>query len=72
MESPTRRLTLAALGISAIILGYAEYRALLDGRQDDTISEQVWKANEITPLVPFLSGLVCGHFFWQRKNKTDG
>ena len=72
MDSPTRRLTLAAIGISGLLLGYAEYRALLDARTDDTISEQVWKANETTALVPFLVGVVCGHFFWQRKIKNDG
>jgi hypothetical protein len=32
----------------------------------DTLSEQVWAANKATPLVPFLAGVVCGHFFFPR------
>jgi hypothetical protein len=31
----------------------------------DTISEIVWEASR-RPLVPFLAGLLCGHFFWSR------
>ena len=62
----TRRITLTALGISFGLLGYAEYRAVLDTRKDDTISEQVWDASKATSMVPFVAGFIMGHFFWQR------
>jgi hypothetical protein len=35
-------------------------------KKGDTISEQVWKLSLNRPLVPFLLGMVCGHFFWQQ------
>lgn len=42
-----------------------EITALCNQRQGDTISELVWLASK-RPLVPFVMGLICGHFFWQR------
>ncbi len=38
--------------------------ALLNSKSGDTISEIVWHLSQ-RPLVPFLFGLLCGHFFWQ-------
>ena len=34
----------------------------------DTLSEAVWAASHAYPLLPFLAGVVCGHFFWQRRS----
>ncbi len=39
--------------------------ALLTPASGDTISEITWGLLR-HPLVPFLVGLLCGHFFWQR------
>lgn len=33
----------------------------------DTISENVWRAIEGRPFIPFLTGFLMGHFFWQKK-----
>ena len=63
----TQKITVAALSLSGAVLGYAEVRALLDGRKDDTISEFVWKANKQTTLLAFSFGVLCGHFFWQQE-----
>ena len=39
--------------------------ALFNSKSGDTISEIFWHLSQ-RPLVPFLFGLLCGHFFWQR------
>jgi uncharacterized integral membrane protein len=30
-----------------------------------TLSEVVWKVSVNRPIIPFLAGVVTGHFFWQ-------
>ena len=47
-----------------------EFEALRNRNDGDTISEVVWAANRY-PLIPFLAGMVAGHFFWQ-ENKQRG
>lgn len=43
-----------------------ELVALVNRQDGDTISERTWAACD-RPLVPFLAGMVAGHFFWQQK-----
>lgn len=43
-----------------------EFIALGNKSKGDTISEIVWTVTKDYPLVPFLTGFLCGHFFWQR------
>jgi hypothetical protein len=40
--------------------GIALYRA-----KGDTISEIMWAATAKRPLIPFLMGMLMGHFFWR-------
>ena len=40
--------------------------ALTTRASGDTISEIIWNVAATRPLIPFLAGLLCGHFFWQR------
>lgn len=47
-------------------LGIYEFITLRNQCEGDTISEIVWAATKTRPLVPFLAGVVCGHFFWQK------
>lgn len=54
-----------AWGIAIVGLLIFEAYTLLNHTPGDTLSEAVWKACQ-RPLVPFLAGLLCGHFFWQR------
>ena len=42
--------------------------ALMNAAPGDTISEIMWAASQ-RPLIPFAFGVLCGHFFWQRKPK---
>jgi hypothetical protein len=44
-----------------------EFVALRNECDGDTISEIVWTATTERPIVPFAAGVVCGHFFWQRR-----
>lgn len=39
--------------------------ALFNSKSGDTISEILWHLSQ-RPLVPFLFGLLMGHFFWQK------
>lgn len=54
--------------LSLLLAGLALYEiaALLNSTAGDTLSELVWSASH-RPLLPFLFGLVAGHFFWQKK-----
>jgi hypothetical protein len=42
--------------------------AILNPAPGDTISEIFWRLSEY-PLVPFAFGFLCGHFFWQRRDR---
>lgn len=53
------------VGAIALLLIYEGW-TLINGVRGDTISETVWRASQ-RPLVPFLVGLLCGHFFWPPK-----
>jgi hypothetical protein len=50
------------------IVGLLAYEAytLANKVPGDTLSEAVWAVSG-HPLIPFLAGFVCGHFFWQRR-----
>jgi hypothetical protein len=54
-------------GFRLLVLAAFAYEgvALWTAAPGDTISEIVWEASR-RPLVPFLAGLLCGHFFWSR------
>ncbi len=43
-----------------------ELVAIYNGRRGDTLSEMVWQIADHNPLLPFLLGLLMGHFFWPR------
>ena len=51
----------------ALCVGLLVYEgvAVYTKRDGDTISEIVWYLSA-RPLVPFLFGLLMGHFFWPR------
>lgn len=57
-----------AIAAGLALLGYETYA--LVSRRGITISEFIWSATARWPLIPFLFGLVTGllsgHFFWQR------
>lgn len=47
------------------LVTYEIYAAVSD-RSGDTISELIWRFTLNHPLIPFLFGVLMGHFFWQR------
>lgn len=53
---------LVVAGAVALLLIYEGW-TLINRTPNDTISETVWRANK-WPLVPFLIGVLCGHWFW--------
>jgi hypothetical protein len=46
-----------------LLLGYESWAL---GTNHMTLSRFVWTAqrSQYGPLLPFLAGLLCGHFFW--------
>ena len=55
-----------AIFVPLALLALYELYSLFNGKPDDTISAIVWRAAAERPLIPFLFGLVMGHFFWPR------
>jgi len=60
------RTRLAWIIVIVALLVYEAY-TLINGVPGDTLSEAVWGVSHDYPLLPFLAGIVAGHFFWQRK-----
>jgi hypothetical protein len=54
------------IAICALLI-YEGY-TLINKTPGDTLSEAVWKVSS-HPLVPFLAGFLCGHFFWQSRGQ---
>jgi hypothetical protein len=51
------------IGLGLLVL-YEAY-SLANRIPGDTLSEAVWRAIYRRPLIPFLMGVVMGHFVWQ-------
>lgn len=49
-------------------LGAYEVLAMSTHHPGDTISEIIWRISQNRPIVPFLFGLLMGHFFFTRVN----
>ena len=60
--------SLAWLAAIFCLLAFETY-SLFNLTAGDTLSEAVWVVVDDRPLIPFLAGLLCGHFFWQKKGK---
>ena len=54
------------IGISLMLV--YELWAVINNIPGDTLSETVWAMNT-HPMIPFVVGVICGHFFWQSKSK---
>lgn len=53
-------------GLLAAGLAFEVY-TLFNRRHGDTLSEVVWSLTDQTPLIPLVIGIICGHWFWPRK-----
>lgn len=49
-----------------VIVGYDVW-AVLAGGIEATISEVVWEYATSYPIIPFATGVLCGHLFWQTR-----
>jgi uncharacterized membrane protein YdjX (TVP38/TMEM64 family) len=63
-----RAKTIAILLAFLVLLLVWEGWVLVNAEQGDTISSVIATAAERWPVIPFLAGLLCGHFFWPMKD----
>ena len=63
-----RTVTVIALVACAAVLLAWEVYTLVNGETGDTISAVIMDAAYRWPLVPFVAGLLMGHFFWPNKD----
>jgi len=50
------------LGVIILLLAYEGY-AVFNHKSNDSISAVVWHGVQGSLMIPFLGGLLCGHFF---------
>lgn len=60
---------ITAIG-AVVVVAVVDGIALMSG-SDQTLSDIVFTSSRHTPLIPFLAGLVCGHFFWPMYSSTE-
>lgn len=54
------------IAFALLLLGLFIYEGIaLYKAKGDTISEIMWAAAAKRPLIPFLMGMLMGHFFWR-------
>lgn len=65
-EAGTEEVSLTDLVVIALITLAVvyEFYTLSNAKPFDTISETIWRASANRPLVPFVAGMVAGHWFW--------
>lgn len=64
-----RRTRLLLAVVLGTLLAYEAW-VLVTRQPRSTISEVFWDFARF-PLVPFIVGVLCGHFFWQRSDVYD-
>jgi hypothetical protein len=52
------------VGFIGIALAYDAY-ALYKGGVENTISVRIIRWSKLYPILPFMMGILMGHFFWQ-------
>lgn len=58
------------VGLVGAAVIYESY-TLVNKVKNDTISDRVWPTVAHRPLIPFLLGMVLGHFVWQSQDVYD-
>lgn len=67
----TQKITISVLAATiAILIGY-DIWAVIHGGTHGTISWVVWQYSHDYPVIPFLVGGLCGHFFFSQ-GSTNG
>ena len=66
-----KRLTDFMWGGAIVALIAYEVYTLANKEDNDTLSESTWRVTARQPIVPFLSGVLMGHFFWQSSDRYE-
>jgi len=67
-----KNLTKIILLVSAAALGLYDIVALVKGGGEATISVVILEASHNYPIIPFLFGVLMGHFFWRIQTPIIG
>jgi hypothetical protein len=62
-----RRITIIIIALTVLVLGLYDIYAYVEGGGEATISVVIWENAKDWPMIPFLAGVLCGHFFWQNE-----
>lgn len=65
-----KRLTQAVLATALCGLGAYEAYTLVNRDEGDTLSEIVWDTTKRYTYTAFFAGVLAGHWFWPRPEKT--
>lgn len=68
-KNKTGMMWLFMIGV-AILIGYDAW-ACQDRENRDTISKIITRSSEKYTLIPFLAGLLSGHFWWSQHHLGD-
>jgi hypothetical protein len=63
--------TVVVIALTIIGLVAWDVYAILYGGDESSISSVIITYSYDYPLIPFLSGVLCGHFFWRLKSNLD-
>lgn len=66
-----KKITQLVIIATIIVLSVYDAFALSLGGMDATISLTIWKTSLRYPVIPFASGFLCGHLFWQNTFYKD-
>jgi hypothetical protein len=58
--------TATGIVLAALVVAVIAWDAVLAVSGSSTISECVWAWSKDTPLIPFATGLLCGHLWWRK------
>lgn len=67
IRKPKTLIMWITLGILLLVLIYDAW-ACMDRDKRETVSEMITKASMRYTVIPFVAGILAGHFFWSQKN----
>jgi len=60
-----RKLTPIFIAVAVAIIAIYDIIAFATGGTGATISCWFWEASKVRPVIPFATGFIAGHLFWQ-------
>jgi len=67
----TKNLTMIVVLAIVVLAIVYDFYAIALGGTEASISHLIIVYSHKYPLIPFLFGILCGHFFWQMKITDD-